>query len=109
MQLRPTPTQLTYFTVKRTIKNLRYLGIWARRVSPIIEPHEGGGVNVDSSFNILDRLLKLSVGILDILMEGTVSQIFYLSPSSSLLGPAIPKMMIKDFRKCFLSRFFDTK
>ena len=46
MQLRPTPMQLTYFTVKRTIKNLRYLGIWARRViSPIIEPHgeEGGG------------------------------------------------------------------
>ena len=41
-------------------------------------------LNVDSSFNILDRHLKLSVGILDILMEGTVSQIFYLSPSSSL-------------------------
>ena len=27
---------------------------------------------MDTSFNILDTLLKLSVGIIDILMEGTV-------------------------------------
>ena len=38
-------------------------------------------LNVDSSFNISDRLLKFSVVIIDMLMEGTVSQIFYLGLS----------------------------
>ena len=37
--------------------------------------------NVDSSFNIKDRLIKYSVAVLGIMMEGTVSQIFYLGPS----------------------------
>ena len=37
--------------------------------------------NVDSSFNIKDTLLKFSVVVLGITMEGTVSQIFYLGPS----------------------------
>ena len=41
--------------------------------------------NVDSSFNIYERLLRFSLGIIDILMEGTVSQIFYLGPSSSFM------------------------
>ena len=38
-------------------------------------------LNVDSSFTIKDRLLKVSVVIIDMLMEGTVSQIIYLGPS----------------------------
>ena len=38
-------------------------------------------MNVESSFNIQDRLLKLSVTVIDMMMEGTVSQIFYLGPS----------------------------
>ena len=42
-------------------------------------------LNVDSSFNISDRLLKSSVGIVDILLEGTVSRILYLRPSSSFM------------------------
>ena len=50
-------------------------------------------LKVESSFNIQDRLFKYSVDIIDILMEGTVSQ--------------ISKMMLKNFRKCFL--FFDIK
>ena len=33
-------------------------------------------LNVDSSFNIKDRLLTFSVVVLDIRMEGTVSKIF---------------------------------
>ena len=33
-------------------------------------------LNVDSSFNIKDRLLKLHVVVLGIMMEGTLSQIF---------------------------------
>ena len=41
--------------------------------------------NVDSSFNIENRLFKFSVGIFDTLMEGTVSEISYLGPSSSFM------------------------
>ena len=37
--------------------------------------------NVDSSFNIENRLFKFSVDVLGIIMEGTVSQIIYLGPS----------------------------
>ena len=33
-------------------------------------------LNVDSSFSISDRLLKLSVAVIVMMMEGTVSQIF---------------------------------
>ena len=40
--------------------------------------------NVHSSFDIENRLLKFSVIIIDMLMEGTVSQIFYLGLSSSV-------------------------
>ena len=36
--------------------------------------------NLDSSFNIEDRLFKFSVVVLGIIIEGTVSQTFYLSP-----------------------------
>ena len=42
-------------------------------------------LNVNSSFTIQDRLLKFSVGIVDILIEGNMSQIFYLSPGSSFM------------------------
>ena len=42
-------------------------------------------LNVDSSFSIKDRLLKFSVGIIDILMEGIVSHISNLGPSSSFM------------------------
>ena len=42
-------------------------------------------LNVDSSFNILDRLLKFSVVIIDMLMEGTVSPIFYIGLSSCFM------------------------
>ena len=35
-------------------------------------------LNVDSSFNIINRLFKFSLVIIDMLMEGTASQIFYL-------------------------------
>ena len=38
-------------------------------------------LNVDSSFNIKDTLLKFYVVVLGITLEGTVSQIFYLGPS----------------------------
>ena len=34
-------------------------------------------LNVDSSFNIKDTLLKLFVAVLDMIMEGTQSQNFY--------------------------------
>ena len=42
-------------------------------------------LNVDSSFNILNRVLRLSVVITNMLMEGTVSQIFYLGLSSCFM------------------------
>ena len=38
-------------------------------------------LNVHSSFNIKDTLLKFYVVVLGITLEGTVSQIFYLGPS----------------------------
>ena len=38
-------------------------------------------LSVDSSFNIKDRLLKFSVVIIDMLVAGTVSQIFNLDPA----------------------------
>ena len=38
-------------------------------------------LNVDSSFNIQDRLLKFSVVIIDMLIEETMSQILYVGPS----------------------------
>ena len=41
--------------------------------------------NVDSSFNIKSWLLKISVVILDMMMQGTVSQIFYFYPSSCFM------------------------
>ena len=37
--------------------------------------------NVDSSFNIKDRLIKYSLAVLGIMMEGTMSQICYSGPS----------------------------
>ena len=39
-------------------------------------------LNVDSSFNIGNRLFKLSVVIIDVLKKGTVSHIFFLGLSS---------------------------
>ena len=39
-------------------------------------------LNVDNSINNGYNLLNLSVVIVDIVMEGTVSQIFYLDPRS---------------------------
>ena len=38
-------------------------------------------MNVHTSFNIESRLLKLSVVILDIIMQGTMSQNLYLGHS----------------------------
>ena len=37
-------------------------------------------LNMDRSFNIQDRLLKFSVVIIDMLMEGTVSHFFNSGP-----------------------------
>ena len=37
--------------------------------------------NVDISFNIKDRLLRFFVVVIGMIMEGNVSQIFYLGPS----------------------------
>ena len=42
-------------------------------------------LNVDISFNIKDRLLRFFVVFIGIIMEGTVSQIFYLGPSFCLM------------------------
>ena len=42
-------------------------------------------LNVDISFNIKDRLLRFVVVALGIMMEGTVSQIFYLGSSFCLM------------------------
>ena len=39
-------------------------------------------VDLDNSFDIIYKLFKFGVVILDIIMEGTVSQNFYLGPSS---------------------------
>ena len=39
-------------------------------------------VNVDNLSNIKDRLLKISVIILDTIAQGTMSQFFHLGPSS---------------------------
>ena len=36
--------------------------------------------------NFVHRLLKFSVAILDIIMEGIISQIFYSGPSSHFMG-----------------------
>ena len=38
-------------------------------------------MNLDNSINIVHRLLKFSIVILDMITEGTVSQILYLGPS----------------------------
>ena len=38
-------------------------------------------LNLDNSINIVHRLLKFSIAILEMITEGTVSQIFYLGPS----------------------------
>ena len=38
-------------------------------------------LNLNSSFNINSRLLKFSMVIIDIMMQGTMSQIFYFGPS----------------------------
>ena len=40
---------------------------------------------MDNSVNIETRLFKLCVLILDIIMEGTMSQIFILGPSSFIM------------------------
>ena len=61
-------------------------------------------LNVHSSFNVQDRLLQFSLCFIDILMEGTMSQIFYLVPGSYLCDS---KMILTKFRKCF--PFFDMK
>ena len=39
-------------------------------------------LNVDHSVNVYPKLFKFGVLILDIIMEGTMSQILYLGPSS---------------------------
>ena len=39
-------------------------------------------LNSDNSVNNVHRLLKFSMSILDMTLGGTVSQIFYLDPSS---------------------------
>ena len=44
-------------------------------------------LNLNSSFNIKSRLLKFSMVIIDIMMQGTVSQILYLGPSSETRFP----------------------
>ena len=38
-------------------------------------------LNSDNSINIVHRLLNFFIVILDMITEGTVSQIFYLGPS----------------------------
>ena len=52
---------------------------------------------MDNSINIETRLLKLCVLIVDIIMEGTVSQIF-------ILGPSFYEML---FRKLFLQNLLN--
>ena len=42
-------------------------------------------LNVDSSISIQHKLLKRCEAILDIIMEGIVSQIFYIGPSFYLM------------------------
>ena len=55
--------------------------------------------------NIENRPLKLSVVILDMLMEGTMFQNFYLGPN--LIFYVASKIMLTNFRKCF--PFFNIK
>ena len=52
-------------------------------------------LNVDNSVNIKTRLFNLCVFILDIIMKGTMSQLFYLGPSSHFMF----------FRKLFFTNF----
>ena len=40
---------------------------------------------MNNLINFVHRLLKFSVVILDIIMEGTVSQMFYIGPSSHFM------------------------
>ena len=56
---------------------------------------------MDSSFNMVSRLLKFSVGITD-MMQGTVSQFLLLRPWFLFYGI---KKMVTNFMKCF--PFFD--
>ena len=42
-------------------------------------------LDLDNSINIVHSLLTFSVVILDMIMEGTVSQIFYLGPNSHFI------------------------
>ena len=49
-------------------------------------------LNLDISFNIKDTLLKFSVLVLSITMEGTVSQIFYVGPSFCFMYLRIMKL-----------------
>ena len=42
-------------------------------------------LNVDSSFNIKDRLFKFSVLVLVMITEGKLSQILYVGPSFCLM------------------------
>ena len=42
-------------------------------------------LNLNNSINIVHRLLKCPMVILDIIMEGNMSQIFYLGPSSHFI------------------------
>ena len=42
-------------------------------------------LNVDISFNIQNRVLKFSVVVVGIIIEGTLSQIVYLGPSFSFM------------------------
>ena len=59
-------------------------------------------VNVDSSFDIENRLLKLSVVIIGMLMEGAVSQSFYLGPSLFLMWlQKLTHMIIMHWRCTF--------
>ena len=48
-------------------------------------------LNVENMINIAHRKLKLSMHILDIVMEGTMSHILYLGPTFNLMC----------LRKCF--------
>ena len=67
-------------------------------------------LKMDISFNFENRLLKLSVAIIDMLIidmvEGTVCQFFFIKALYSLFY-VTSKMMPTIFRKCF--PFFDIK
>ena len=56
-------------------------------------------LNVDSSFDIENRLLKFFVVVYGIIMEGTMSQIFFLGPSFCFM--VCRNRIFTKFIKCF--------